>query len=76
MPKYQFRVLCADSGKSCYYVKGLMNDFEDILDADITKPYDHTGVIEVENSNAALSKEKELKSRAGIAIRNIEIALL
>lgn len=76
MPKYEFRVLCADSEQSCTYVKSLMSDFRDIADADNGKPYDHTGVIEAENSNAALLKERELKHKAGNAIRNIEIALL
>lgn len=76
MPKYEFRVLCADSGESCNYVKGLMTGFKDITDADTSKPYDHTGIIEAENSNDALRKEIELKHRAGNAIRNIEIALL
>jgi len=53
-----------------------MTDFRNIVDSDISKPYDHVGTIEVDNSNLALLKEKELKRRAGNAIRNIEIALL
>ncbi len=76
MPEYEFRVLCADGKASCTYVKSLMKDFKNIADADMRKPYDHTGVIEAKNSNAALQKEKELKKIAGNAIRNIEIALL
>ncbi len=76
MPKYEFRVLCADSEESCDFVKGLMKDFRDISDADVTKPYDHIGRIEAENSNAALLKKRELKLQAGDAIRNIEIALV
>lgn len=76
MPTFEFRVLCADGKESCMYVKGLMKDFRDISDADKTKPYDHTGIIEAESSNAALLIKRELKQQAGNAIRNIRIALL
>ena len=76
MPEYEFRVLCADNQKSCNFVKGLMNEFSNVCSVDSTKPYDHTGTINVKSSNEALKKKRELKLQAGDSVRNIEIALI
>ena len=76
MPKYEFRVLCADHKESCDFVKGLMTDFENVKSSDSSKPYDHVGTINVASSNIALLKKRALKSTAGKSVLNIEVALV
>lgn len=76
MPRYEFRVLCADNEESCNFVKALMSDFDNIHSVDSTKHYDHAGTISVNSSNDALEKKRELKLKAGDSVRSIEIALV
>lgn len=76
MPQYEFRILCADSGKSCDFVKSLMSGFDDIHSVNSLKPFDHVGTLRVSNPNEAAAKIIELKQKAGASVRNIEITLV
>lgn len=77
MLEYEFKILCADSGKSCEFVKLLMHDdFNNVHSVDSRKPFDHIGTLKVSNPNEALAKILELKQKAGDSVRNIEISLV
>ncbi len=77
MNKYQFRTLCANK-EVCEDVKNIMKSmgFQTIIDADNRRTFDHTGIIEAENSNLVLEIDKELRIRAKEKLRNNEISLI
>ncbi len=53
MPKFEFRVLCADNKESGNYVRGLMTDFENVKLSDSSMACDHVGA-NIKSSNMAL----------------------
>ena len=76
MQKFEFRFTCANSGLACQTVKGLMEGFDDILDAKDDKHFDHTGVITLDSIDKAFEVKQKLESKAGKLLSSIEIAAL
>ncbi len=75
MPRYEFRVLCANRQQACDHSMSLMlNEFDNVKNVSTFGTYDHVGIIELKTPNDALAKKKELRQIAGDSIKSIEIA--
>ena len=73
MPKYTFKILCADNPSSHKIVQDLMSDFE-IQKAKESSGYHHYGIIELNNSDDAVKRVIALKNNAGKNLTNVIIS--
>ncbi len=64
MQVIEFRVLCANDGDSCNFVKGFMKDFR-ITQANKTDDFDHKCVKQFNSRAEAVQRIDEIKSLAG-----------
>ena len=74
MQEVEFRVLCANDGKSCNLVKGIMEDFK-IMQAGKTDDFDHKGVKTFESLAEAEHRVDEIKSKAGKNVIDITMCV-
>ena len=75
MQEVEFRVLCADDGKSCELVRGLMSDFK-ISWAGETDDFDHKGVKMFESVAEAKLRVDEIKRKAGKNVIDIRLFII
>ena len=73
MPKYTFKILCADNPSSHKIVQDLMSDFK-IQKAKESSGYHHYGIIELNNSDDAVKRVIALKDNAGTNLINVIIS--
>lgn len=64
MKEFEFRVLCANDGDSCSFVRNVMKDFK-ITQANKTDDFDHKGVKQFNSRADALQCLYEIKKLSG-----------
>ena len=69
MPKYIFKILCADDNDSCRAIQELMNDFK--IKPSKLEGYHHIAEKDFDNPDKAAERVLELKHAAGKKIINI-----
>ena len=75
MQEVEFRVLCADDGKSCKLVRGLMSDFK-ITPAGKTDDFDHKCAKTFESVAEAKQRVDEIKRKAGKNVLDIRLFII
>ena len=73
MSQYRFRILCADTGKSCTLVKDAMrNDFDQVYNITNSDNFDHEGIGDFDSDKEAREMMEELKRKTnGLIIDHV-----